>query len=345
MKLRQILEQLTLELNTPKPEDAYKFDKIASKDLGYGTYYKYAYTNINEDPMEVTIVSTKQPRDPGITFYVAFGPDETAQGTKNDFIPDPGDEDPDYEEKYSIKTGAQDTLKVLATVVQAVKNTANKEFPSEGMDKVYQMAWQPSDKKRKSVYDYYVQTLFSDFKKNSTEESQFQSYINKNFKPKNKISEIGDASKAPYGPIDTITNTEQDREYRFSTGPNDSGIRYQVDIITFYRGPNKPIVARVAFGIADKYGDVDYDTQTNKNDIYRVMSTIVSIVKTDLKSNPADIIEFHPNKREGKDIDPLDNARTQLYLRYIKGQFKDGEFKDAQVTQTLDGDIQVDLRK
>jgi hypothetical protein len=336
MKLRQILEQLTLELNTPKPEDAYKFDKIASKDLGYGTYYKYAYTNINGDPMEVTIVSTKQPRDPGITFYVAFGPDETAQGTKSDFIPDPGDEDPDYEEKYSIKTGAQDTLKVLATVVQAVKNTATK---IGGMDKVYQMAWQPSDKKRKNVYDYYVQTLFSDFKKNSTEESQFQSYINKNFKPKNKISEIGDASKEPYRPIDTITNTEQDREYRFST---DSGIIYQVDVITFYRGPNKPIVARVAFGISDEYGDIDYDTQTNKNDIYRIMSTIVSIVKKDLESNPADIIEFHPNKREDKDIDndPLDNVRTKLYLRYIKDQFK-----DAEVTQTLDGDIQVDLRK
>jgi hypothetical protein len=70
------------------------------------------------------------------------------------------------------------------------------------------------------------------------------------------------------------------------------------------------------------------------------MSTIVSIVKKDLESNLADIIEFHPNKREGKDTDPLDNARTKLYLRYIKGQFPNSEVK-----QTLDGDIQVDLRK
>jgi hypothetical protein len=154
---------------------------------------------------------------------------------------------------------------------------------------------------------------------------------------KEVMSEIGDASKQPYGPIDTITDTEQDREYRFST---DSGTIYQVDVITFYRGPNKPVVARVAFGITDKYGDVDYDTQTNKNDIYRIMSTIVSIIKKDLESNHADIIEFHPNKREGKDIDPLDNARTQLYLRYIKGQFPNSE-----VTQTLDGDIRVDLKK
>ena len=151
------------------------------------------------------------------------------------------------------------------------------------------------------------------------------------------LQEIGDASKAPYSPIDTITDTEQDREYRFST---DSGALYQVDVITFYRGPNKPIVARVAFGVTDKYGDTDYDTETNANDIYRVMATIVSIVKKDLQSNPADTIEFHPNKREDKDSDkdPMDNVRTQLYLRYIKGQFR-----DAQATQTPDGDIQVAL--
>lgn len=72
------------------------------------------------------------------------------------------------------------------------------------------------------------------------------------------------------------------------------------------------------------------------------MSTIVSIVKKDLKSNPADIIEFSPTKREDKDIDndPMNNARTKLYLRYIKSQFPNSEVK-----QTLYGDIQVDLRK
>ncbi len=44
------------------------------------------------------------------------------------------------------------------------------------------------------------------------------------------LQEIGDASKAPYSPIDTITDTDQDREYRFTT---DSDTQYQVDIITF----------------------------------------------------------------------------------------------------------------
>jgi hypothetical protein len=184
MKLRQLLEDLTLELNMPKPEDAYKFDKIASKDLGYGDYYKYAYTNVKGDPMEVTVLSSKKPKDPGITLYVAFGADTTAQGTKGDFIPDPGDEDPDDETKYDQKTGAGDVLKVLATVVQAVKNTVNKVG---GMDKIYAMAWSPTDTKRMNVYDHYVQTLFPTFKKDeATSKHSFKYYINQDFKPKEK---------------------------------------------------------------------------------------------------------------------------------------------------------------
>ena len=317
MKLRQILEQLTLELNTPKPEDAYKFDKIASKDLGYGTYYKYAYTNINGDPMEVTIVSTKQPRDPGITFYVAFGPDETAQGTKSDFIPDPGDEDPDYEEKYSIKTGAQDTLKVLATVVQAVKNTATK---IGGMDKVYQMAWQPSDKKRKSVYDYYVQTLFSDFKKNSTEESQFQSYINKNFKGK-KVNEIGlDTEKMkPY----RFTTVEDEEEFRTYTFKTDSGLNYKVELMEEEDG-EYGMVLYINFGTYnedeedDDFGEPNQNVVTNKGEQYRVMNTLAAIVKEDLAINQyIKYITFNPAKRD-KDVNS--NARQKMYMKYIQGR-------------------------
>jgi hypothetical protein len=171
------------------------------------------------------------------------------------------------------------------------------------------------------------------------------------------LKEIGDASKAPYGPIDTISDTEDEREYGFSTSTDESGIRYQVDVVTFYRGPMDPVIARVNFGTITDDGDINYDTQTEENDIYRIMATIVSIVKKDIRSNHADIIEFSPTKRTVKqnskraragiqvDTDPMDNVRTKLYLRYIKGQFKDGEFKDAQVKQTPHGDIQVDLRK
>ncbi len=152
------------------------------------------------------------------------------------------------------------------------------------------------------------------------------------------VSEIGDASKEPYGPIDIITDDEAERQYGFSTP---SGTIYEVKVETFYRGPMSPVIARVQFGIIGEDGDISYDAQTGENDIYRIMATIVAVVKKDLKSNHADIIEFSPSKRIGdKDKDPMSNVRTQLYTRYIKGQFP-----NAEVTRTLYGDIRVDLKK
>jgi len=317
MKLRQLLEDLALELNMPKPEDAYKFDKIASKNLGYGDYYKYAYTNVKGDPMEVTVMSTKNPKNPGLTFYVAFGEDVTAQGIKSDFIPDPGDEDEDEEAKYDQKTGAGDTLKVLATVVQAIKNTANK---IGGMDKVYDMAWAPSDKKRKSIYDYYVQTLFPDFKKSSTEESKFQTYVNKNFKGK-KVNEIGlDSEKMKPYPFRTELDEEEFRTYTFKT---DSGLNYKVELMEEV-DEEYGMVLYITFGTYNKdeedddFGEPNQNVVTNKGEQYRVMNTIAAIIKEDLAINQyIKYISFNPAKRS-KDINS--NAREKMYMKYIQGR-------------------------
>jgi hypothetical protein len=183
---------------------------------------------------------------------------------------------------------------------------------------------------------------------------------------KNKLQEIGDASKAPYGPISTVYDHPDERDYEFDTNPGDpSNIKYQVNVMTskiYGKNPNEDlIVSRVGFGVITqsqntndketkkKFGDkkptnttsrsISYDTQTGKNDIYRIMSTITSIVKTDLESNKADILRFSSSKRSGnKDEDPMTNVRTQLYSRYIKGQFK-----DAEVKALPNGDIQVTL--
>jgi hypothetical protein len=153
------------------------------------------------------------------------------------------------------------------------------------------------------------------------------------------LSEIGDATKEPYGPIDTITNDKAERQYGFSTP---AGSIYEVTIETIDDGPEmgRPVKAVVKFGIIEQDGDISYDAQTGENDIYRVMSTIVSIVKKDLESNPAEEIVFSPSKREGnKDKDPMSNVRTKLYSKYIKAQWP-----DAEIGRTLHGDIKVRLK-
>jgi|688.fasta_scaffold206103_3 hypothetical protein len=360
MKLRQLLEELTLELNVPQPKDAYKFDKIASKNLGYGDYYKYAYTNINEDPMEVTVLVSKKPKDPGITLYVAFGADTTAQGTKSDFIPDPGDENPNDEDKYDEKTGAGDTLKVLATVVQAVKNTAEKVG---GMDKVYAMAWAPSDKKRDTIYDYYVETLFPTFEKNKeASKHSFKYYINKDFKGK-KVNEIGLEKEK----IDSyVFKTEEDMEdYRLYSFKTPSGLLYAVELEEYdpVEGPMEvsklilygdeldssipddqkrrleSTVLIVTFGVIDESDDTNsvgsnQNIVTNKGELYRVMNTVTAIVKEDLAINQyIKYIAFNPAKRtttnpkstKVRDTDLSSNSRANLYTKYILGRLPNAE--------------------
>jgi hypothetical protein len=308
----------------PKPEDAYKFDKIASKNLGYGDYYKYAYTNVKGDPMEVTVLSTKKPKDPGITLYVAFGADVTAQGTKTDFIPDPGNEDPDEEDKYDQKTGAGDVLKVLATVVQAVKNTVNKVG---GMDKIYAMAWSPTDPKRANVYDHYVQTLFPTFKKDlQTSRHSFKYYINQDFKGK-EVNEIGlDSEKMKPYRFTTVEDGEDRRVYSFKT---DSGLDYMVELEEEV-DDDLGMVLYINFGVFDK-DDVgagsNQNVVTNKGEQYRVMNTLSAIVKEDLAINSyIKYITFNPAKRKlpnpisGKERDIDSNSRAKLYMKYIIGR-------------------------
>jgi hypothetical protein len=324
MKLRQLLEDLTLELNMPKPEDAYKFDKIASKNLGYGDYYKYAYTNVKGDPMEVTVLSTKKPKDPGITLYVAFGADVTAQGTKTDFIPDPGNEDPDEEDKYDQKTGAGDVLKVLATVVQAVKNTVNKVG---GMDKIYAMAWSPTDPKRANVYDHYVQTLFPTFKKDlQSSRHSFKYYINQDFKGK-EVNEVGlDSEKMKPYRFTTVEDGEDLRIYSFKT---DSGLNYIVELEE-EENDEYGMVLYINFGVVDE-DDItagsNQNVVTNKGEQYRVMNTLAAIVKEDLAINSyIKYITFNPAKRKlpnpisGKERDLDSNSRAKLYMKYIIGR-------------------------
>lgn len=169
MKLTKILESVLDELNAPKPEDAYSFDEIKKKDTGYGSFYTYVYTNTKGDQMEVTNMVTKLTTDPGKTVYVAF--------KKHD--PSDTESDDEQTKKYSEKTGANDAIKVLATVAESVRRT----FKSEGgQNSFYSIRYSPSDDKRKNVYSHYIETLFPDFDKDiRSSSSSFTQFVNKNF--------------------------------------------------------------------------------------------------------------------------------------------------------------------
>ena len=320
MKLRDLLEQLTLELNMPKPEDAYDFDDIQLKDMGYGNYYKYIYTNTKGDKMEVTnlvspptvSIATGVKKQPGKAIYIAFGLyEEDNEDGYND--------EESEERKYKAMTGAGDMIKVLATVVEATKQTIEKEG---GEDKIYAIKFAPSDKKRKNIYDHYITSLFPNFKKDlNSSSSAFTTFINKNFKDKS-LDEIGGESEKmkPY-PFKTEFDGEELRTYTFKT---DSGLNYKVELME-EEDDEYGMVLYINFGTYnegeedDDFGGPNQNVVTNKGELYRVMNTIAEIVKKDLSFHGyIKYISFNPAKRQDKDTDS--NARGKLYMKYIQGR-------------------------
>ena len=310
MKLKSILEELTLELNVPKPEDAYDFYKETETNLGYGIMYEYVYVNNKGDAMEVTNMVTKHPKEPGKSIYIAFGPhDPNAKSPEDQDLPP----DEEEEKKYKTLTGAGDMIKVLATVVEAIRLTMEKVGGSE---KVYAIKYNPSDVKRKNIYDYYITSLFPDFEKVTGQEGGFITFANKNFKEK-KVNEIGGESEKmkPY-PFKNVQDDEEFRTYIFKT---DSGLDYQVELDEI-EDEEYGMVLNINFGVVDEEeltGPIQ-NLVTNKGELYRVMNTIAAVIREDLAINQyIKYITFNPAKRD-KDVDS--NARGKLYMKYIQGR-------------------------
>lgn len=307
MKLRDLLEQLTIELNVPKPEDAYPIEKEIKTNLGYGDFYVYPFKNSKGDSMEVSCLITKFPKEPGKSIFVAFG----LHDPNRDLEAPPDDEE--EEKKYKTQTGAGDMLKVMATVVEAIRRTMKKEG---GEDNIYAIRYEPADKRRKNIYDHYIQTLFPKFKKLSGTGSNFTIFANQDFKGK-EVNEIGgkDEKMPPYK-FKTIFDEEDYRTYVFKT---DSGLDYQVDLGEI-EDDEYGMVLNIEFGVVDEEeltGPMQ-NLVTNKGELYRVMNTIAAIIREDLAVNEyIKYITFNPAKRD-KDIDS--NARGKLYMKYIQGR-------------------------
>lgn len=139
---------------------------------------------------------------------------------------------------------------------------------------------------------------------------------------KEDVNEIGDASASPYsyrsstnglGNDDTL-----DQRYLFTT---DSGIKYLVLI-----EPTGPTLKQYSIAFASKGTEKDdwwsFNSVHSKGEVYRVMSTVVSIIKDFLKKNPKVFkLVFSPSAKDGEGV--IDNQRYRLYTAFIKKQIPD----------------------
>ena len=199
--LLQEIEELD-ELNMPGPDDGYSLSEPKIKSMTHAPFtnkYYYYYENSNQIDMEISItskvfgdaydtkVAAKAPKSLSISFGVAIDDEKgynkainklqkVAANKKSDLI---SKKSPDVVDlKYFASTGANDFIKVLATVVNATKDVMKREG---GEDKIRDIRFSPSDKRRANVYDHYISRLFPKFVKRDSGDNDEYTYVNKKY--------------------------------------------------------------------------------------------------------------------------------------------------------------------
>lgn len=105
--------------------------------------------------------------------------------------------------------------------------------------------------------------------------------------------------------------------YYFTTG---NGLEYEV---RFGRKKDNILHGTIVFGVINEEFEGEEYSVTNKGELYRVMSTIVSIIKMYMEANPSMMIyEFTGVLRENEKKDQQ-SARINLYKRYLPYIFND----------------------
>jgi hypothetical protein len=154
------------------------------------------------------------------------------------------------------------------------------------------------------------------------------------------LKETGDQLTKPYQ-SEIVIDDENDRKYNFQT-ESTPPTYYEVDLTEYE--PENPfseegILLDIQFGVTNEEGDKNMNLLTGKGELYRVMSTVISIVKKDIAEHKyIKRIQFTPAARKGKDTSTA-NARGNIYLKYVKAQWPKAteEIKDGKIIINLFG--------
>ena len=140
------------------------------------------------------------------------------------------------------------------------------------------------------------------------------------------INEIGDAGAKPYKW--RRMDRRYDTYYIFTT---DSGLEYQV---MTELGSGDTLTVEYGVEVITKQGNksIDYELVTNRGELFRIMATIVDIVKTFMKKNSGvEYIEFEGSKNKAGD-----QRRNKLYMQYIKKHLKPKSIEDDGTLITIE---------
>ena len=103
--------------------------------------------------------------------------------------------------------------------------------------------------------------------------------------------------------------------YSFTTS---SGVNYEV---RFGRKQNNILNATIVFGVTNEEYDGEEYSITNKGEVYRVMATIVAIVRKYKEEHPNINLFEYTGEQSEKEKSKNRNVRLALYNRYIRRVF------------------------
>ncbi len=103
--------------------------------------------------------------------------------------------------------------------------------------------------------------------------------------------------------------------YSFNTG---SGVNYEV---RFGRKQNNILNATIVFGVTNEEYDGEEYSVTNKGEVYRVMATIVDVVRQYKQEHPNINLFEYTGEQSEIEKSKNRNVRLALYNRYIRRVF------------------------
>ena len=180
------------------------------------------------------------------------------------------------------------------------------------------------DSKRGKLYAAYIRKNLSKIPNYSTRErtnNKGQEYIE--IYKSNNLNEVGEASTTPYKWKEEY-NDDMDVEVSFET---ESGLEYNVGLQRdVYKGIPILEVEFVAGVIDPDFGGgMSSKITTNRGELFKVMSTIVDIIRYYVKNTEAQGVTYSPSKKGDETIST--NQRNTLYKAFLKKQVPGVEFK------------------
>ena len=142
----------------------------------------------------------------------------------------------------------------------------------------------------------------------------------------NILLEVGDASITP-SPYTVVTDIPTELKMEFIVGD----IKYFLRINSYSQAINKTNKIETDFGVAGTETH-QWSKSTNKGDQYKVMATVVKILKDFVNDHPKlDTIIYTPAKTRG----PEDRGREILYKAYVNKQISDWTYSILNGTVVL----------